>query len=88
MDGMSDAIIQQANAIQEAQPPTAVKPVQAVAPVVNCDSEEAEFEAVKKAMRAGYPASLSNYWHDRFVNARDTYDTCEERRQKSLRKGY
>jgi hypothetical protein len=88
MDGMSEAIIQETNAVQAAPPPTVVRQVQAIAPVVNCDNEEAEFEYVKKAMRAGYPASDSNYWHARFVNARDTYDTCEERRQKSLRKSY
>jgi hypothetical protein len=64
---------------------TAVAPVQPVsAPVINCDPEEANFEAVKKAMREGYPASLSNYWHDRFVRARDAYDSCEERRQKGI----
>jgi len=91
---MPDVIIQQTNAVQAAPPPTVVKPVQTVAPVqvassvVNCDYEEAEFEAVKKAMRAGYPASASNYWHDRFVEARDAYDSCEERRQKSLPKRY
>lgn len=68
---------------------TVVAPVQPVAaPVINCDYEEADFEAVKKTMRAGYPASASNYWHVRFVNARDTYDSCEERRQKSLSKTY
>jgi len=63
---MANAIIQETNAVQAVPPPSVVKPVQAVAVVVNCDYEEAEFEAVKKAIREGYPASQSNYWHDQF----------------------
>jgi hypothetical protein len=87
-------IYREPNPVREVPPPKGVKPVQAVAPVqsaapvINCDYEDAEFEAVKKAMRAGYPASASNYWHDRFVKARDAYASCEARRQKSLPKKY
>jgi hypothetical protein len=66
---------------------SAVVPAQAAAaPAITCTSEEAAFEAVKKAIRAGYPASLSNYWHDRFVQTRDAYDLCREKLQKSMAK--
>lgn len=79
----------QAAPIQPAAPRerSAVLPARAVAaPTITCTSEEAAFEAVKKAIQAGYPASLSDYWHYRFVKTRDDYDLCREKLQKSMAK--
>ena len=94
IDGPPSTIYQEPNSDQMTSHPPVKAPVQVAvpsqvpAPVIKCDYEEAEFEAVKKAMRAGYPDSQSNYWHERFVNARDAYDLCRERLQKSLPKKY
>jgi hypothetical protein len=88
LDQQPRTIYREPNPVREVPPPKEAKPVQSATPVIDCDYEEAEFEAVKKAMRAGYPASASNYWHDRFVKARDAHDSCEARRQKSLPKKY
>lgn len=94
IDGLPREIIQEQDSGQTApdhpaapREGSAVVPAQAVAaPTMTCTSEEAAFEAVKKALRAGYPASLSNYWHDRFVKTRDAYDLCMEKLQKSIAK--
>jgi len=92
IDGLPHAINQEPNSVQTAPVQSVVAPVQVVEPVkvaipiINCDYEEAEFEAVKKVMRAGFTASQANYLHDRFVQTRDAYDLCRERLQKNLSK--
>ena len=48
----------------------------------NCDYQEAEVEKIRKAMREGYPANKSNYWHERKRNADDDYDSCRKKLAK------
>ncbi|MEQ1589564.1 MAG: hypothetical protein ABL902_04325 [Gallionella sp.] len=50
---------------------------------INCEYQDAELESVKKAMRAGYPDSLSNYWHERFRNANNAIDLCKKKLRES-----
>lgn len=92
VDALPQAIVQEQNSAQTAPvQPTAptvkltVVPTQSVAAsAITCTNEEAAFEAVKKSMRAGYPASQANYWHERFTETRDAYDLCREKLQKSI----
>lgn len=83
-------IYKEPNSVQPAPPQSlaapvkAAAPAQVAAPVISCDGQEAAFEEVKKGMRAGYPASQSNYWLEQYKKARDAYDLCREQRQKGI----
>jgi hypothetical protein len=42
----------------------------------DCTQEEKSLDAIKSTMRAGYPASMSNYYHDRLREANKNLLKC------------